>query len=183
MAYKPKKAKFLDASQVEQTIVEIEIIAHEEHVSTALAGGAAMQVYGSDRLTTDVDVIASDVLPLQQPKSLTFGGISGLAPNGIPVDVIVRDDEYSALYEAALLYSQPVEGMGMRVVRPEYLAAMKLVADRVKDRGDLEFLILSGELDVAAALKIVREYAGNYAADQLESVVYELEWRLAREKK
>lgn len=40
----------------------------------ALVGGVAMHLYGSPRLTKDIDVIASAVLPLDAERSLGFGG-------------------------------------------------------------------------------------------------------------
>lgn len=55
----PQRKKFLDASQITGAITEAAALARKQHVRVALAGGCAMQIYGSDRLTADVDLIAS----------------------------------------------------------------------------------------------------------------------------
>lgn len=183
MSYKPKRKKFLDASKIEETVQEISALAADEGVRIALTGGAAMQIYGSDRLTMDVDFIGDDVLPLKDPSPISFGGLRGKAPNGVEVGIIVRQDANLALYEAAMITAQSVEGLPSPVVSPEYLAAMKLEAGRVKDVGDLEFLILSGELDLDAARAVIGKFLGSYAVKDFNSIIYELEWRSSKEKK
>jgi len=47
----PRRKKFLDASQITGAITEAAAIARKQHVRVALAGGCAMQIHGSDRLT------------------------------------------------------------------------------------------------------------------------------------
>jgi hypothetical protein len=45
-------------------------------VRIALLGGFALQQYGSDRLTGDIDIAAPEVLDgLPAGKALTFGGV------------------------------------------------------------------------------------------------------------
>lgn len=176
-----QRIKFLDAAQIEQTINEVVWLARSQQI--ALVGGAAMQVYGSDRLTADVDFIASEPVRLVKAETLSFGGVRGHAPNGTPVDIIVRNDGYTELYAAALRNAQPVEGLSSYVVRPEYLAAMKLVAGRIKDEGDLEHLILSDELNLELTRKILLKYLGPFAVESFDAVVYEMEWRKSRERK
>lgn len=183
MSYTPKKKRFLNAREVDETIVEVAILARQEHVRIALLGGAAMQIYGSDRLTTDVDFVADDTFTLKDAHELSFGGVRGLAPNGIPVDLIVRQDDYAELYVEALRTAQPVDGLEIPVVLPEFLAAMKLAAWRPKDEGDLQTLILSGELDIKAARVVIRSFMGHHAAENFDRVVYEIEWRSSNEKK
>lgn len=76
-------------------------IAEKQDIDWAFAGGIAMHIYGYVRATTDVDVIANDVLNLESDKNLTFGGASYRVEIGsrlITVDWIVRNDEYKKFY-------------------------------------------------------------------------------------
>ena len=80
-------------------------IAEKERVEWALCGGLAMHLYGSDRLTKDVDIIASARISIEARAPLTFGGDSYTVEIGkykIPVDWIVRNDGYQKYYRAAL---------------------------------------------------------------------------------
>jgi hypothetical protein len=49
-------------------------VAEDNGVAYALVGGIAMHLYGSPRLTREVDVIATARLPLTPEKRLGFGG-------------------------------------------------------------------------------------------------------------
>ncbi|HEX4950151.1 MAG TPA: hypothetical protein VFZ34_26025, partial [Blastocatellia bacterium] len=53
---------------------EVGKLAEQEEIAWALAGGLAMHLYGSPRLTKDVDIIASNNLSLTPQHPLTFGG-------------------------------------------------------------------------------------------------------------
>lgn len=50
--------------------------AEKKQVEWALAGGIAMHLYGSPRLTKDVNVVSDNFLSLEGKHRLTFGGIS-----------------------------------------------------------------------------------------------------------
>jgi hypothetical protein len=141
----------------------------------ALVGGVAMQVYGSDRLTKDVDFALdqepSDKRNLRKIKPLGFGGESYRAPNGAKVDLIVRNDEYSNLYEDALANLQQTPE-GISIVTPEHLAAMKLAAGREKDILDLKWLIRQPDLlDTKEARSIVYRFMGRFAQDRFDDIV------------
>ena len=183
MPYVPKKLKFLNAADIESAIDEISHKAAEHHVRVALLGGAAMQLYGSDRLTVDVDFVAEDTLPIVDPEPLRFGGIAGKTEGGVPVDLLIREDEATELYEAALSSAQRMEGVLVPVVTPEFLAVMKLAAGRTKDRQDLLYLLMSGEANADATRKIAYRFLGYYGADDFDSYVAEAEVELARSKK
>lgn len=142
----------------------------------ALCGGAAMQVYGSDRLTKDVDFLAYEVPPfLKSRRRLTFGGSAGTV-DGVPTDFIVRNDDYAPLYEEALEMARYDSNIGCQVVRPAHLAAMKLAARRDKDELDLKFLLASKVVPLKEARIIVGDHLGRYAVDELDD--YEKEVRL-----
>lgn len=172
-------SKFLDASDVQRGIAEVGELAILSGVRIALAGGAAMQLLGSDRLTKDVDFVANGPLKLKGSKKLTFGGVSGKTVGGVPVDVIVRDDDYQALYEAAVRTAQK-SAVSVLVVRPEYLVAMKMVAARPKDEQDLMFLLTSRHVDLAKAKQVVRVELGAFAADELDRLIDEAQWQATR---
>lgn len=135
-----------------------------------------MSVYGSDRLTKDVDVACRDEgLPeLEQLKKLSFGGYAARTPSGHLVDVVVRDDEYRPLYLAAIGDARD-EGLPLRVVSPEYLAALKMAAARDQDVLDLGELLRLGVLDLPETRSIIRQHLGVYAAREWDSLVAEVE--------
>jgi hypothetical protein len=159
---------------------EVAELAQDSDVSVALIGGYALQLHGSPRLTGDVDVVASGpVRGLRPRKQLSFGGYQSEAPNGVPVDVVLRNDDYDDLYDEALDRSQRMRGAPMRVVTKEYLAAMKMVAGRGRDDADLEWLILSG-LNVRRTRGVIRKYLGVYAEQEFEQLVEETKWKASR---
>nr|MBP6824357.1 hypothetical protein [Acidobacteriota bacterium] len=51
-------------------------LAAQEEIEWAIAGGIAMHLYGSPRMTKDVDIIASRDLSLTAEHRLSFGGSS-----------------------------------------------------------------------------------------------------------
>ena len=164
----PRRKKFLDASQITGAIAEAALLARKQHVRIALAGGCAMQIYGSDRLTADIDLLASGYPEVPREGILSFGGIKTSAKNGAPVDYIVRDDAEMDLYDAALDGARLVPGVPVPVVTVPYLGAIKLAAGRGKDVQDLEFLLRAHPSAFKAMRALVAKYIGDYAVDDLD---------------
>ncbi len=80
-------------------------LAAQEEIEWVVAGGLAMYIYGSPRLTKDVDIIASKNLSLTPKHRLGSGGSSYILQVGkyaVQIDWIVRDDGYQKYYRAAL---------------------------------------------------------------------------------
>jgi len=123
-------------------------IAEGENVEWALVGGIAMYLYGSPRLTKDVDIIASNVVSLKANAPLTFGGSNYVIEVGkykVAVDWIVRSDGYAKYYRAAL-EEAVVFPNGMRLILPEWLLILKMFAGRQKDYDDAVFLLKEKDL-------------------------------------
>jgi len=123
-------------------------LAAQEEIEWALAGGLAMHLYGSQRLTKDVDIIASQDLSLAPKHRLSFGGSSYTLQVGkyeIPIDWIVRSDGYQKYYRAALKDAIRLPN-GLRIVTPEWLAILKIIAGRQKDLDDIVFLLRQEKL-------------------------------------
>ena len=165
-------------------------IADRQRTKVALVGGFALQYFGSPRLTGDIDVVATAPLQELEPtRKLNFGGqkatvvAAGNASVGknvsVPVDVIVRDDDFADLYVAAQDHVVD-KGAPLPIVEPEYIAAMKLVAGRRKDEDDLAFLITSGVIDLGKTERIIRKHLGAYALREFRSFVEEAKWRASR---
>jgi hypothetical protein len=165
--------RFLDPQRATDAIDEVLAAAREDGVRVALCGGLALQLYGSDRLTADVDMIG-DRLPEGDWAPLSFGGGAAEASNGVPVDVIVREDEFAPLYEAAL--DAAVEIDGIPVVSMEHLAVMKLVAHRAKDMQDFHWLVTHPGFDTQRAEALVREHLGPYVVGEFHSEVRTAKW-------
>lgn len=176
-----KKKTFLDPHVLEAAAEEVGQIAAREHVRVALIGGLAMQHYGSPRLTGDVDVVVTRPIEgLTSIGLLTFGGYKAVTSTDVPVDVVLRDDDYAELYSEALNTAVTMEAGPMRIVRPEYLAVMKMEAGRKRDDADLEFLITEAVIDVPKTREVVLRHLGRYAAREFTALVDETLWRLSR---
>lgn len=170
--------KFLDPRQIDSAIAEVAGLAAKQGVHVALAGGAAMQLYGSQRFTKDVDFLAGRMLDgLTEVAPLSFGGASLLSSTSVPVDIIVRNDDYADLYDAALVHARFEPELGVFVVTPEYLAAMKFEAKRSKDLEDLRHLLLQEQADLDAVRRVFQEFFGRYVATrELAALIAEYRW-------
>lgn len=118
-------------------------VAKKEEVEWALAGGIAMHLYGSPRLTKDVDVISLKRLSLKSIRPIGFGGESYeviVGKKKIHVDWIVREDNYRQYYAQALLDATILKD-NLRVIPTEWLAILKYIAGREKDLDDVIFLL------------------------------------------
>lgn len=132
----------LDAESATQAIQTVAEIAKENGVDWALVGGLAMAIYGSDRNTKDIDIIASKLLPLEKRGLLKQGGERYLIETGkrtVAVDWIIRNDEFKQLFQEAL--KEAVEINGVPVLTPEWLVILKFIAGRFKDQEDAVFLL------------------------------------------
>lgn len=177
------QGKFLSTDQINETT---RLIVDRWKVGgrIALIGGAALNFYGSDRFTKDVDFIANNTIPaddaddLRRISGLSFGGSRYMAPDQVPVDVIVRDDHGAALYEEALDCAEPTDE-GFLIVTPEYLAAMKYEAMRGKDEIDLLWMLAQkGLVNAKKAEAIIREHCGGQrAAKEFRMLAKEATWR------
>lgn len=141
-------------------------LAAQEKIEWALAGGLAMHLYGSPRLTKDVDIIASQDLSLTPKHKLSFGGSNYTLQVGkyeIPIDWIVRRDGYQKFYRTALKEAIKLPN-GLRIVTPEWLVILKFNAGRQKDLDDIVFLLKQEKLvDRPTVKRKVVETAGEDA--------------------
>ena len=174
--------RLLSSKEVSDTIRLLVSRATRDGVRIAVLGGAAMNFYGSPRLTADVDFVTDSNLQSVEDFAyvtrLSFGGSRYVVPGEIPVDVIVRDDDQAALYEAALDAADETDE-GFLIVSPEYMAAIKFGAQRGKDQDDLLWLLAQRDLvDVKTAESYVRRHlGGSFAAKEFRQAVHEAEWR------
>lgn len=126
-----------------RAVKKMAALAKKNDITFALVGGIAMHFYGGPRLTKDVDVIASGVLPVKAERQLGFGGERYSVPIGklnIPLDWIVRRDEAKAFYEKALEEAYDLPN-GVPIVTAEWLIILKYIAGRFKDQQDAVFLL------------------------------------------
>lgn len=131
-----------------EAVKEVGKTAEAENVEWALVGGLAMYLYGSPRLTKDVDIIASNQISRQPNAPLTFGGNNYIVEVGkykVAVDWIVRNDGYAKYYKAALT-DAVIFPNGIRLISPEWLVILKMFAGRQKDYDDAVFLLKEKDL-------------------------------------
>ena len=153
----------LDDKSAMETIETVAKLADENNIDWALAGGLAVILYGSDRLTKDVDFIASKKLPLESKGSLVQGGerYSVKTSNKeVIVDWITRNDEAKKFYERAL--KDAVMIRETPVLSPEWLVILKYIAGRFKDQEDGVFLLKQKDLvDRNKVKQMILEIGGN----------------------
>ena len=127
----------LDDESATEAIKTVAKIADENGVDWALVGGLAMALYGSDRNTKDIDIIATKLLPLESKGLLRQGGERYLiktVKKEVAVDWIIRNDDFKKLFEIAL--AEAVEIDGVPILSPEWLVVLKFIAGRFKDEED-----------------------------------------------
>lgn len=163
-----KKRPSTDALQ--KAADEVLRLAKKAGVKVALCGGQALRAYGSPRMTDDLDFVADGVLP-GFTKKLSFGGRKGVV-KGVEVDLIVRNDDYQALYEAALVDTDDQD-----IIARPWLVAMKMVANRGKDLLDIEWAVTDDPYCVKPARAIIREHLGIWAADEFDNIVRLAKWK------
>ena len=114
-------------------------------IDWAVCGGIAMAIYGSQRLTKDVDIIASKRLPLAQERvigHLKQGGehfVVETETREVPIDWILRNDDLKAFYREALKDAVMVDEIP--ILTPEWLVILKFIAGRFKDQEDAVYLL------------------------------------------
>jgi hypothetical protein len=137
----------LDDESATEAIKTVAEISKTNKVSWALVGGFAMAVYGSDRNTKDIDIIANKLLPLEKKGLLRQGGERYLIKTQkkvVAVDWIIRSDEFKQLFEVAL--GEAVKINDVPILTPEWLVILKFIAGRFKDQEDAVFLLSRKEL-------------------------------------
>jgi hypothetical protein len=148
-----------------------------------LIGGGAMQAFGLDRATKDVDfavrleegaaVERSARAAGLQVRPLSIGGFSVERTEG-RIDFIDRRHGPRALFEQAVDEAQRAgftvlaEGTPVLTVPLEYLVALKMVGARPRDEADLDFLLRSHDLDYPAARAVVTRHLGEIVARYLD---------------
>ena len=171
----------MDPAAIDEAVEEVARLADRCGARVALIGGVAMEFYGSDRMTSDVDFVCSEVVhhvPIR--RTLSFGGVAAVTSKGCPVDFVVRNDVYALLYAEAL-EKAAISDLPVKVVLPEYLAAMKMAAGRDKDEMDLKTLIRLEVVTFEGVAKIVERHLGVYAVQELKSLFDEVAWTMSRE--
>ncbi len=172
------KTYFINFEDLVQASKSVARLAKDENVDVALIGGHALQLYGSTRLTGDIDIIASDdIMELPGGSLLTFGGVRTETPEGVPVDLILRDDRERSLYEEALEYAVKKRGTPIRVVTPEHLAVMKLLAGRLKDLTDLEWLVMEYKINRTKTRQIIEEHFGSDDVEEFNQLIEDFKWQ------
>ncbi len=153
----------LDDESAMETIETVGRLADENGIEWALAGGLAVILYGSDRLTKDVDIIASKKLPLESEGSLVQGGERYTVKTSrkeVAVDWITRSDEAKKFYERALKDAVMIQETP--ILTPEWLVILKYIAGRFKDQEDSVFLLRQKDLVNRQKIKqMILEIGGN----------------------
>jgi hypothetical protein len=163
----------IDTESASQAVEIISRLAEENGVKWALVGGLAMNLYGSDRLTKDIDVIADKLLPIPQSQivgKLKQGGERFNAETDktvVSIDWIIRNDVFKSMFNEAL--KSAVRINDVPVLTPEWLVILKFIAGRFKDQEDAVFLLSRKDL---VDRKLIKQHIVQTAG--------EIAWGLAR---
>lgn len=153
----------LDDESAMEAIETVGKLADENDIDWALAGGLAVILYGSDRLTKDVDIIASQKLPIKSEGTLVQGGERysfKTAKKVVAVDWITRSDEAKKFYQHALKDAVMIQETP--ILTPEWLVILKFIAGRFKDQEDCVFLLRQKDMvDRHKVKQMILEIGGN----------------------
>ncbi len=128
----------IDEDSASEAIEIIGRLAEENNIEWALVGGLAMNLYGSDRLTKNIDAIADKLLPVSEKQivgRLKQGGErynTETDEKVVTVDWIIRNDEFKPLFKAAL--KEAVKINDVPILTPEWLVILKFIAGHLKIR-------------------------------------------------
>jgi hypothetical protein len=157
---------FLDEATGLKAVEVVSAIAAKADIEWALVGGFALALYGNDRMTKDIDIIASGRLPLESVGQLRQGGeryVISAGEKKINVDWIIRNDEAKKYFAAALAESTKTSS-GLPILTPEWLVILKYIANRFKDQEDAVFLLSKKGLVNRQRIKeIILKIGGNEA--------------------
>ena len=135
----------IDEESASQAIEFISKLAEENGIDWALVGGLAMNLYGSDRLTKDIDMISTQRLPMPKEKivgQLRQGGEryqTETDKKTVLVDWIIRNDEFKVMFQDALAEAVKIDDIP--ILTPEWLVILKFIAGRFKDQEDAVYLL------------------------------------------
>lgn len=180
--------KFLGPEQISAALDEVSHLARDGGASIALIGGVALQLYGSDRLTRDIDFVGDMEFPgLADEKPLSIGGFQGKTSTGTPVDILIGGD-YRSLRESTLNMSKYEPELGVRVADAEHIMVLKLVAGRGKDEEDIKTILrlnleTEGVLDLGEVRSIIKLHLGLFAVGDFNAFVDEVAWREKHDKR
>jgi hypothetical protein len=145
MARKNGLINLISGDDALQAIDIVRQMAVENDIDWAVCGGIAMAIYGSPRLTRDVEIIASKRLPLAKERiigQLKQGGehfIIETKTREVPIDWILRNDDFKALYREALKDAVMIDSIP--ILTPEWLVILKFIAVRFKYQEDAVYLL------------------------------------------
>jgi hypothetical protein len=175
--------KFLGPAEIQSAISEVATQAENEGAEVALIGGVALQLYGSDRMTKDIDFVGDrEFEGLRDQAPLGIGGFKGKTSRGVQVDVLIGGD-YPTLRQAALEEAPFIEELDVKVATLEHILALKLVAGRAKDELDMRTIFMLGGADLDRARSIISKHVGKYAVGDFNSLVDEVAWQMERDRK
>jgi hypothetical protein len=124
----------------------------------ALIGGVAAGAYSRPRATKDVDFLVGDEAFESRGVVISFKAGVPQEACQVPIDNIPLHVEYRDLYEAALNEAVESDEPGVRIARPEMVAATKFAGGRPQDITAVVEMIHASSLDLNELATLVRPY-------------------------
>lgn len=137
-----------------------------------LIGGIAVGAYAEPRATQDVDFLVGDEAFETVGAIISFRAGVPLEAAGVPVDSVPIDPKFRYVYTEAIESAEESDEPGIKLVEPEYLAALKLISGRRRDLSDVVELVAHG-LEEEAIHQVVGEFP--QLVDRLNATMDEAE--------
>jgi hypothetical protein len=186
-----------ERSQVAEVVAALDASCGAIGVRWYLFGAQAALLYGSARLTADVDatVLLGDVstetlvealktegfeLRIDDPEFVAATRVIPVVhgPTGLPADIVLGGPGLEELF-LARAHTRSVGGAPVPVVAAEDLVAMKILAGREKDRQDIVAILRAGRgtLDLSAIRATIEMLESALAQSDLMPLFEELQRR------
>lgn len=129
-----------------QTLGVLERAASELNISITIIGGMAVAAHGFSRFTQDCDVLITSNNASKLANYLIKNGFSDLGHNKLSKGEIEINICTPDVQTGAGKFPQPSDTPGLTVIDLPHLLAMKLKANRSKDRLDYVELVKANKL-------------------------------------
>ncbi|MDP2344177.1 MAG: hypothetical protein Q8O67_24680 [Deltaproteobacteria bacterium] len=134
----------------------------------ALCGGLAVGAYARPRATRDIDFLVGEEAYVHHGLLVTMHPAFPTRAGDVQVDAVPLLPNLVSL-EPLLTSSE--KSLGVPVISALGLVAMKLVAGRMKDRGDVVALVESGAVDPQECRAFLRSYGFEHLVAQFDALV------------
>lgn len=149
-------------------VVEVSRALAAAGIRHALCGGLAVGAYARPRATKDIDFLVGEEAYVHHGLLVTMNPAFPTRAGDIQVDAVPLVPQLESLEPLLAVASK---SLGVPVISPLGLVAMKLVAGRMRDRSDIVSLVESGAVDVVECREFLRAHRFEHLVAQFDALV------------